>query len=105
MFFLKFFTDWTTMTIEGKAKMGATYLAYEDATSRTKYNTLITFAKEENGPGKTFIADVSKCPTGTCTTPDSVQASASGEITPKIIALPAKIGVNLADFNNFISTN
>ncbi len=88
------------MTVEGKAKKGATYLTYEDATSQTKYSTLIKFPTEENGPGKTFASDVSKCPTGACTTPDSVPASASGEITPTIIALPAKIGVNLVDFND-----
>ncbi len=85
--------DWTTMTVEGKAKKGATYLTYEDTTSQTKYSTLIKFPTEASGPGKTFVSEVSKCPTGTCTTPDSVQASTGCQITPAIVALPAKIEV------------
>ncbi len=81
------------MTIEGKAKKGVTYLAYEDTASQTKYSTLITFATAESGSGKTFVSVDPKCPAGKCTTPNSIQASASGEITPTIVALPAKIEV------------
>ncbi len=38
------------MTIEGKAKKGATYLEFEDAKDKKKYKTLIKFAKKEGKP-------------------------------------------------------
>ncbi len=43
-------SEWTTMTIEGKAKKEATYLEFEDATDKKKYKTLIKFAKKEGKP-------------------------------------------------------
>ncbi len=42
--------EWTTMTIEGKAKKGATYLEFADATNKQKYKTLIKFAEKEGKP-------------------------------------------------------
>ncbi len=81
------------MTIEGKAKKGATYLAYEDTKNQKTYKTLIKFATEGSGPGKSFVSVGTECPAGTCTSPDFVQASTGGQITPTIVALPAKIEV------------
>ncbi len=83
------------MTLEGKAKNGATHLAFEDTKTQQTYKTLIKFAAEGSEPGKSFASVDPECQTGPCTTPDFVQASADGTITSTIIALPAKIEVRL----------
>ncbi len=79
------------MTLEGKAKKGATHLAFEDPKGQKTYKTLIKFAAKGSGPGKSFASVDPECQTGTCTTPDFVQASADGTIRSTIVALPAQI--------------
>ncbi len=83
------------MTLEGKAKIGATHIAFEDTKNQKTYKTLIKFAAEGSGPEKSFASVDSECQTGTCSTPDFVQASVDGTIKSTIIALPAKIEVRL----------